>query len=757
MIMTDAGAQNLHPNSHSSSSNIDITYKALNDLCEDNAGYFASDTTENGQRMNLAFLSIRDNVNESCSIVGELRDIAGFYDYDESTPGNGYRTFIFIYNLAVKHAIQINKKVLLKRDSVLFRKAYYTKEVEVCAQLIASLGVCIKHVKTIKSWCKNGDLFPQENVSPDDIWTRTQDINQYCFYGRNLGFQFCDSMKYVLRFVGLSMVIYSEAYYHEGNMVSRATNSVMTTTKFLADPEERAKRIVNISKNASIEFLKSFWFLSESELMGQLPSVVAENVEVCKVIQLPPEPLTLNYNGKTIDIPIPSSHIGKRPIQVRLISHLVRDGMIGEAKRKGQIHPPSRGLIVHCHGGGFVAQSSKSHECYLRQWAKELAVPILSIDYSLAPEAPYPRAHEEVTYVYCWILQNYGLLGTTGERIVGAGDSAGANLILGTSLKCIELGIPPPAGLFIAYAPLYLCLTISPSRLLAMMDPLLPYGFMIRLLKAYICPDPHRIKKAAMSKSSSQNSESFEEISESDLVELQAHKSPTSDTDTLTYGSLSSQPDTSITEDMQDKALKVRDATALENLHPTTSQQQVSDFLEKYVLDSDTDTDGSKLKIVTDDDVAQRTRFHMTLQEKVSTFVTNIKGRIGSMVSIRSTSGAALLLDVDKDADLQEHLKIPIPNVMYLSPLCATDEVLKKLPPIRLMTTHLDPFLDDCIMFAKRLKSVDHNVSLDLLEGLPHGFLSLSMVSNEANEGSNLSMKRLKELLDLENLPKVQT
>lgn len=245
--------------------------------------------------------------------------------------------------------------------------------------------------------------------------------------------------------------------------------------------------------------------------------------------------------------------------------------MIGEARRR-RIQPKSRGLLVHCHGGGFVAQSSKSHECYLRQWAKQLGVPILSIDYSLAPEAPYPRAHEEITYVYGWVLKNHKLLGSTGERIIGAGDSAGANLILATSLKCIELGIPPPHGLLIAYAPLYMCLTISASRLLAMMDPLLPYGFMVRLLKAYICPDPQRIKKSTNSGLSTQSEESFEEISESDLVELQAHISPSSDTDTLTYGSLSSQQETSKTEVVDD------------DTRPRTSQGNVSEFLEKYVL-----------------------------------------------------------------------------------------------------------------------------------------------------------------------------
>lgn len=82
---------------------------------------------------------------------------------------------------------------------------------------------------------------------------------------------------------------------------------------------------------------------------------------------------------------------------------------------------PSDELVIHCHGGGFIAQSSRSHETYLRQWATEIDAPIFSIDYSLAPECPYPRALEDAFYGYCWALQNLGKLGTTGKRIVLAG------------------------------------------------------------------------------------------------------------------------------------------------------------------------------------------------------------------------------------------------------------------------------------------------------------------------------------------------
>ena len=62
---------------------------------------------------------------------------------------------------------------------------------------------------------------------------------------------------------------------------------------------------------------------------------------------------------------------------------------------------------------------------YLRTWAREVNVPILSVDYSLAPEAPFPRALEECFFAYAWALKNKDQLGTTAEFVCMAGDSAG--------------------------------------------------------------------------------------------------------------------------------------------------------------------------------------------------------------------------------------------------------------------------------------------------------------------------------------------
>ena len=50
-------------------------------------------------------------------------------------------------------------------------------------------------------------------------------------------------------------------------------------------------------------------------------------------------------------------------------------------------------------------------QVYLRHWAKALDVPIFCVDYSLAPDDPFPRQLEEVFYAYCWAIKNARLLG----------------------------------------------------------------------------------------------------------------------------------------------------------------------------------------------------------------------------------------------------------------------------------------------------------------------------------------------------------
>lgn len=423
-------------------------------------------------------------------------------------------------------------------------------------------------------------------------------------------------MKSILKFLSLTMAIFSEAYYNDGSFLYKATNSVWTSGKYFLDPDTRARRIVNISQNADVDFCKAYWSLAESQFMMSLPPILSSSVAVSHVITLPPE--TLHYvrdDSTVLQIPAPTVHIGLNALSVRLISHVARVGMVGATGARNE--PRSPGLMVHCHGGGFVAQSSKSHEIYLRDWAHHLNTPILSVDYSLAPEAPFPRAVEEVFYAYCWAVNNCELLGSTGENIILAGDSAGGNLCVGVAIKCIEHGMRPPDGIFLAYVPLWVEFNPSPSRLLCYMDPLLPFGFMMRCLKAYACADHLTTSKSDLNAQqngglSSSDTESFEEVSESDLLELQAHKSPISETsDTLTNVSLSSQP----------ISTSSKNNTYAENKEQ--SQKYVADFLEKYVLESDTDTDGAKVTLEKQEQKSSpNSMLDVTLQQRFSgTFI----------------------------------------------------------------------------------------------------------------------------------------
>ncbi|CAG9832316.1 unnamed protein product [Diabrotica balteata] len=700
----------------------------LVETCKSNATFFARDNTENGQRLYLSFLAMVDVVDRIQPKLIPIESQVHFFDFDESVPGNGYRSFLIVIDGAIQMAVECSEKVLQKRDSTFFRKSTLTKDVESCSHLLTSLDSCLTHLGTIMSWSDRGSLFVNEDCPLGDLFSKYGEINQHCFYGRNLGFQYCDSIRNVLQFIALSMTLFSEVYYSQGSLISKATSSVVSTTKFITDPEQRARRIVNIAQNAEVDFCKAFWFLSETELMNQLPSIVSPSVAISKMIQIPPEPIVMEtIDGNTYEVPVPSSFIGRKSVQVRLISHKVREGMLG-TKGRSSVEPPSKGLMIHCHGGGFVAQSSKSHDGYLRDWAKQLDIPILCIDYSLAPEAPFPRALEEVLYAYCWAKKHHDFLGSTGEIIIGAGDSAGANLLLSTTLKCIKENIPTMAGLFIAYVPTLVHYIPSPARLLCMMDPLIPFGFLLRCLKAYACPDPH-MKQVSNSNDNS-DTESFEEITESDLMALQAHKSPVSEnSDTMTYESLASN-----------------EQNNCENAGNPKPQPLMNEILERYVQEQlpkegSTDQVASSLSLTNTN----------SLQSRVTGFVSNLKDSFTKYLGERSISEAEKLLDLDVDPtpNFLDKLGFDVPRDPYLSPIYASEEDLKKFPPTRVLTVEMDPCLDDCIMFAKRLKSAGKDVHLDILSGLPHGFLNFSLFSKEAYEGSKVCISRIEELLKL--------
>src|SRR4051794_18709169 len=84
-------------------------------------------------------------------------------------------------------------------------------------------------------------------------------------------------------------------------------------------------------------------------------------------------------------------------------------------------------LLVYFHGGGWVQGSVATHDAGCRQLAHLSGVRLLSVDYRLAPEHPYPAAVQDAVAAYAWAAQNAAALGADPGRLAGGGDSAGGN------------------------------------------------------------------------------------------------------------------------------------------------------------------------------------------------------------------------------------------------------------------------------------------------------------------------------------------
>jgi len=137
-------------------------------------------------------------------------------------------------------------------------------------------------------------------------------------------------------------------------------------------------------------------------------------------------------------------------------------------------------LILHYHGGGFSTMRPEDHQSYLREWAKNTKIPILSVDYSLAPEYPFPNGFNDCFETYKWCLTHFlpyinKELNNNSKKkknnkdddknnkdddnnnnddnlkIVITGDSAGGNFTLVVTLRIIAEKLSLPAGIMPTY------------------------------------------------------------------------------------------------------------------------------------------------------------------------------------------------------------------------------------------------------------------------------------------------------------------
>jgi acetyl esterase len=101
------------------------------------------------------------------------------------------------------------------------------------------------------------------------------------------------------------------------------------------------------------------------------------------------------------------------------------------------------------HGGGFVIGTIETHEDQTRLICRDAEMVVVSIDYRLAPENPFPASFDDCFTATQWVAANVATLGGDPDRVVVGGDSAGGNLSAAVALESLKAGPKLAAQLLI--------------------------------------------------------------------------------------------------------------------------------------------------------------------------------------------------------------------------------------------------------------------------------------------------------------------
>ncbi|TKS82311.1 Hormone-sensitive lipase [Collichthys lucidus] len=565
--------------------------------------------------------------------------------------------------------------------------------------------------------------------------------------------KFTPSIRPCLQTIAISLVAFGENYRRHQTGIGVAASSFFNSGKYAIDPELRGAEFERITQNLDVHFWKTFWNITETEVLSSLASMTSTQVKVNRALSVPTVPFDLplaaNHRA-SVTIAPPSAHIGQAPVQMRLISYDLREGQDSETllslsrSEGGPISlslglktkrlPSSPCLLIHFHGGGFVAQTSKSHEPYLKSWSQDLGVPILSVDYSLAPEAPFPRALEECFYAYCWALRNHHLLGWTGEKVCLAGDSAGGNLSVTTSMRAAAFGVRMPDGIVAAYPATLLTAYASPSR----NDPETEAQVEKVSTLSLVRRDTALLLKD-FRQGASNWIHSLLDPNRASAPPSTAAEAPPGATDTVRK----SISEASISSPHADPPVP-REPSEIPSRKLSVKSQTCQD------LGSNSNSISHSAPLLsarTPEDV----NFFLSKDADPS-FTSDL-----SSVAIPPPAGEEGLnsehprefplgfepLRSEKLAEMRVESS-PVVKDPFCSPLLAPDSLLKGLPPVHIVACALDPMLDDSVMFAKRLRNIDQPVTLCIVDDLPHGFLSLSQLSKETREAANVCAERIR-------------
>ncbi|XP_037518172.1 hormone-sensitive lipase [Rhipicephalus sanguineus] len=325
----------------------------------------------------------------------------------------------------------------------------------------------------------------------------------------------------------------------------------------------------------------------------------------------------------------------------------------------------------------------------------------------------------------------------TGERICLAGDSAGGNLCLALSLKMIQLQLRRPDAMFCAYTPVMLNAHPSPSKVLTCMDPLIPLEFLLTCVHAYVGVEPHDTRQQ-----DARDTQAIHIAAEAlSLVSNQEREpeteSPHSKASVPSEEPRKEQPYPRRVDELKSQNDLHQDCTDRASL-PATNGIEVNAGEEHVIFEIPADlstslrrkaAEMSKQSLEKVSGPASRKRLPKTRREALPWFHPENPSRLKTLEALVARAEDPLM-----------------------TPYLASDDLLRNMPPAYFLCLHLDPTLDDMIMFAKKLRALGCQITIRVLDDLPHGFLNLFPRGNEALEGIRCCVTMLRAALQMETL-----
>jgi len=138
----------------------------------------------------------------------------------------------------------------------------------------------------------------------------------------------------------------------------------------------------------------------------------------------------------------------KADVDVTITEYKLSHGSIRVFTPSGSL---SGAGLLWIHGGGLIMMKAESSDNDCRSYAKKHKAIVVSVDYRLAPEHPFPAANDDCFEAWQWFLENADRLGVDKDRIAIGGQSAGGGLAAGLCQRILDHGGVQPVAQYLIY------------------------------------------------------------------------------------------------------------------------------------------------------------------------------------------------------------------------------------------------------------------------------------------------------------------